>query len=531
MKSKLIVVLLTVLVLLVGCNTQETQTAINVRVVADDRGRDYQYFEPITVEQFLDEAEIEVGTLDRMSPQPWTQIYDGITITIVRVTEDGECQEVEIPYRQERRQAEGIADDEERVVQAGQNGLEEICYRLTFEDGELQSRAEISRTITIEPQNEIIYIAPTTELEPVSITGTLAYINNKNAWMMRGNSINKRPLTVTGDLDRQVFSLSADGRQLLIARTNDDEEPFGNQLWLIPDITVDEPALVPLIPQDVLYAAWMPEESNVISYSTAEPRDSQPGWSAANDFWRMRINPQTGEHISFTEILDRSTGGGPYGWWGMQYKWSPDGNYLAWIRADSVGLVNLESGELVDPPLLEYDFLNPLQDWSWRTTVSWSMDNSLIIATVHGPPYGNEPAETSTVFDIAVAAVDGSFSATIIEKTGIWAAPAYSPQVYNADDPFPIGYLAYLQAREWDESINGEYDLVIADRDGSNARVIFPPPGQPGIGGQFGELAWSPDGQQLGFIYLRNLWIVNVETGIAYQLTQDGGASKPVWAS
>lgn len=503
---------------------------MTVRVIADGRERVWQNFEPITVEQFLRESAvgIEVGPLDRMVPEPWTQIFDGVIITIVRVTEEQECEDFEVPYRQERRPTEGLEPGEERIGQAGQNGVEQICYRVTYEDGEQRDRVEISRIVTIGPQNEVVFVGPTTLLEPVSVPGTLVYINNGNAWMIRGNSTSKRPLTVSGDLDRRVFSISSDGRQLLVARENDDEAPLSNQLWLIPDVSAESPELLPLTPQDVLYAEWVPGETNTISYSTAEPRAAAPGWTALNDLLIMRIDPQTGEHINFTEVLDRSTNGGPYGWWGMQFDWSPDGNHLAWIRADAVGLVDLEEGQL-GTTLLDYDPLRTLSDWSWRTTVSWAMDSSLLVATVHGPPFGDEPGDASIIFDIAAAAVDGSFTTTVVEKTGVFSAPAYSPQVADPDSPFPRGYLAYLQARDWEESINGEYDLVVADRDGSNARVVFPPLGQPGLDPQIGDLAWSPDGRQLAFIYLKNLWIVDVETGVAHQLTQDLGASKPVW--
>lgn len=528
MTSKLLFVLLISLsILLAGCNTPQQQDPITVRVIADGRGRTYLNYDPVTVEQFLRDAEITLDPLDRMNPEPWTQIFDGITITIVRVVEEEVCEDVSVPYRQERVPVEGLSPEEERVGQAGRNGVQRICYRERIEDGVPRDRVEISRIETIAPQNEIIYIGPVTELEPVSFSGTLAYINNANAWVMRGGNTTKRLLTTTGDLDERVFSLSSDGKQLLFARQNEDETTFGNQLWFISDITLPDSEPIALMPRDVLYAEWVPDAGYTISYSTAEPRPSPPGWTASNDLLIMRINPQTGEHINVTEVLGRS-GGGLHGWWGMQFTWSPDGTKLAWIRADAVGLVDLENGEL-GAPLLEYAFLRTLSDWSWRTTVSWSMDSSLIIATVHGPPYGSEPPETSTIFNIAAADVGGTFQATLGERTGIWAAPSYSPHVNAPDNPFPRGYLAYLRARKWDESIRGEYDLVVADRDGSNARIVFPPSGQPGIGGQVGGLAWSPDGRQLALIYLHNLWIVNVETGVAHQLTQDGGASKPVW--
>ena len=74
-----------------------------------------------------------------------------------------------------------------------------------------------------------------------------------------------------------------------------------------------------------------------------------------------------------------------------------------------------------------------------------------------------------------------------------------------------------------------EYDLVVADRDGSNERVVYPAAGQPGLTANAPYLAWSPSGTQLAFIYGGNLWVVDVESGVAHQLTLDKGASSPIW--
>ena len=122
----------------------------------------------------------------------------------------------------------------------------------------------------------------------------------------------------------------------------------------------------------------------------------------------------------------------------------------------------------------------------------------------------------------------------MLKDAGIWAAPQYSPFINTPDSEFPQGYLAFLRARDAYNSINGEYDLVIADRDGSNARIIFPKPGQPGLTAQQSifqnqEFTWSPDGRQIAFTYQGNLWIIDVESEVAHQLTLDGGASNPVW--
>jgi Tol biopolymer transport system component len=247
----------------------------------------------------------------------------------------------------------------------------------------------------------------------------------------------------------------------------------------------------------------------------------------------MRIDPITGVEIDIEPIIDRSNGGGGLlGWWGTQYQWSPNGQYLAWIRADSVGLVDLETGDLgLSQPLLNFPLYSVSGEWSWRTTVSWSPDSTLLIATIHGPPVGSEREEFSPVFNIAATSVDHTFTVNIVERAGIWSSPRYSPEIQEPESPFVTGYIAFLRARNWESSVSGEYDLVVADRDGSNARIIFPEEGRPGlVAQQFAQdFTWSPDGRQLAFIYQGNLWMVDVESGVAHQLTLDGGASKPVW--
>jgi Tol biopolymer transport system component len=263
----------------------------------------------------------------------------------------------------------------------------------------------------------------------------------------------------------------------------------------------------------VLQAHWVPELDDTISYSTAEPSDTAPGWRAYNDLWVMRIDSQTGEALRIEEVVEASSFG-LYSWWGTNFNWSPNGRSLAWVRADSLGLVDIETGEF--NTLIEYPVFNTRQSWSWRATVSWSANNDLIATTIH-VPVGNYPPETSPAFSAAVVAVDGSFDTPIAENSGIWSSPQFS-----AD------HIAYLKARDPFNSINGEYDLMLADRDGSNVRRLFPEQSQqPGLTDQ--TFAWGPDGNRIAFIYQGNLWVVEIETGASHQLTLDGGASQPVW--
>jgi hypothetical protein len=131
----------------------------------------------------------------------------------------------------------------------------------------------------------------------------------------------------------------------------------------------------------------------------------------------MRIDLTTGD-LTIDEIIEPSTGGGGfYGWWGTNYRWSPDGQSVAWIRADSIGLIDLETNQL-SSSLLSYSVFSTSGNWSWRSSVSWSPNSALLAATVHGAPLGSEAPETSPAFDIAVTDVVGSF-AVVVEQAGM----------------------------------------------------------------------------------------------------------------
>jgi hypothetical protein len=187
-------------------------------------------------------------------------------------------------------------------------------------------------------------------------------------------------------------------------------------------------------------------------------------------------------------------------------------------------------------PLIEYPLFRTTQNWSWRADVSWSNDGQLIATTSHGAPIGGEPAEASPVFNTVIVDINNQYEATLVEGAGIWASPKFSNPRNLPESQFTSGYIAYWQAREPYNSINGEYNLMVADRDGSNSQVVFPKKDQVGMTTKdFGltpqDFVWSPDGTQIALIYQGNLWVIDVLSGVSHQLTFDGQSENPVWAN
>ena len=160
-------------------------------------------------------------------------------------------------------------------------------------------------------------------------------------------------------------------------------------------------------------------------------------------------------------------------------------------------------------------------DFVWVPSPAWSPDGQVLVTGVHGPPLGNERPEDSPAFPLVALPGDGSYSASLAARAGMWAEPRFSPAGSE---------LAYLQADEPLQSVNGRYRLTLMDRDGSNRRALFPPPEQPGLSAQ--PYTWSPDGQQIALVNPGPegaLLLVDTATGLAQQVT-DGQTSSPRWA-
>jgi hypothetical protein len=518
--------LLIILVLTTACRPEEEQ---EIRVFLDVGGEEHIVTRdrPITVGQVLEAEGIELGPDDRVNPSEFTTITDGLTITVVRVTIETQCENHVIPFDREILPNEAMEPGEEHLAQSGRNGALRVCYRVEIVNGVETDRVLIDEVVIEEPVDEIVFqgVEPP---PPVAIAGTLAYISNGNAWIMRGNSATKRPLTTDGGLDGKVFDLSPDGEKLVFTRAVEGASGFFNSIWVIMNTRRSQPEARELRPDNVLYAEWVPGVDSTLAYSTSDARPSSPGWQAKNDLWLITLDEVSAEVLQVLNLLEASSGG-LFGWWGTTFRWSPDGRQLAWARADGVGIADLNARRLVH--LFDFPVYNTYGDWAWVPTLSWSPEGGLLLTTVHGPPLGAEAAEDSPVFHIAVSSPHGEVQIEdLIPQAGIWASPQFSPLI--EDDMGNLsGYIAYLQARnglEVSSLGSQQYQLVVADRDGSNARVIFPNAGQAaGLAPQ--TVAWSPDARHIAFVFQGDLWIVDVTSGLAQRLTADRSASSPRW--
>ncbi|MBX3086110.1 MAG: G5 domain-containing protein [Anaerolineae bacterium] len=533
-------------VVLAGCQFgEQPANEIRVRVLVDGKQLALTTTDPLTVRQLLERNNISRGDLDRIDPDDFKLVEDNMTITIVRVRDETTCETQDVPYGNKELPTYDLKPAETRVMQAGAAGQARVCFNILYEDNVEKSRTQTSYTVTTEPQPQIVAVGiDNSPLEPREIPGLIAYLSGGQGYYIDGNTKKQGKLPTGENLDGKVFALSPDGRQLLYTRhkadaSSDLSSPCNdaNELWIL--LNTRDPNAEPVKIEtlfNVRTADWVPNQQNVFSYSTFTPRPAIPCLTALNDLILARVDPVSGGLMTATPVVPTNPMG-QYGSWGMNYAWAPEGNALAWANAESLGLVDLQKGEYVAMLTFPVFSTTLSQGWLWKPMLSWTADGAFLTATIHGKPYDNLPAETSPIFDIVLIQAGNVFQINpAVEQTGMWSTPRYSYLFRLGSDSALQGYQAFLKARTPLNSISSEYDIVIADRDGSNERVLFPGTGREGIKpinksiNDNSDFVWSPDVRQIAVVYQGDLYLVDVSTGNATRATLVGNVALPRWA-
>lgn len=482
-----------------------------------------------TVEEALQQAGLTIGDLDRSEPPLSALVKDGTQITLVRVRESFSVEQQIIPFERQTLRNEALPEGETRLIQAGVNGLQETTYRMIYENNQEISRSVVKTEVLTESQPEILMVGAQTSFQNIALPGRLVYLAGGNAWLMEGSSAERRPVVTLGDLDGRILRLSRDGLWLLFTRKSDVEGQI-NSLWAAR-LDPQAPLLIDLKIANVIhFADWVSNSTLRVAFSTVEPRSAPPGWQANNDL--NFISFSTTGWISRRDIVIQPNAGGVYGWWGTSFFWSPDGKSLAFSRPDGVGLVNLEDGSL--RTVLKVPPLQTFGDWAWTPGVSWSPDGQTLYTVQHPPQSGDpENAETSPLFELTGIPLGGGAPVALVNQTGMFAYPVVSPAQIRFGKEL-AAQVAFLQALFPTQSETSRYRLMIADRDGSDVRVLFPEEGAAGLNPQ--QVVWSPaalPGQDeaygIALIYQGDLWIINARSGAAFQLTGDGLTTHIDW--
>ncbi len=489
---------------LAACSPGSPALALSVDIQVDGQTSELSLPAGSSVREALAAAVIQLGDLDRVEPPLYTELSDGDQVRVIRVTEDFETEQAPLPFISRTLPNEALPVGEQRLIQNGANGLLETTYRLLYEDGELVSRTEVNSVVLTDPVEEIIMIGAQSPFSSVTIPGRLAFISAGNAWLLEGSSGFRRAVAITGDLDGHIFEVSPDGAWLLFTRDSSEEGEI-NELW-VASLDEGEQTLIDLgVGNIVHFAGWVPGAAYEIAFSTVEPADNPPGWQANNDLQTISFSGSGRSGSTHVVLSPRQDGF--YAWWGTSYAWSPQGAQLAFARPDGVGTVNLDADSL------DVWFTLPAyqtgSDWALIPGLSWRDDQSF---------YYVRFAVNPVTFSLQLAGEAGG--ELVADNVGMFAMPQAAP------DGSQVVYLrAFIPA----QSDLSAYELMVAAPDGGST-PLFPPEGAPGLQPQ--RVAWSPSsegGALIAFVYEGDLWVVNVVSGEAQQLTGDGLVGAVSW--
>jgi resuscitation-promoting factor RpfB len=484
----------------------------------------------VTVQDVLREQKLPLGDNDRAEPPLFAEIGRSTTITITRVLVKTDTATQSLPFSRQLVRDETYPQGQVRIVQLGTNGTVVITYTTTIENGVEAARRETGRKVTIQPRDEILAVGTQGSIGSTPISsGTIAYIANGNAWVMRYASGEKRPLTSSSDLDGRVFSLSLDGRYLLFTRAAGSSANTLNSLWVVETLVLgDAPRSLSL--KDVMSVQWSPD-SRTIAFSTGEKTVGAPGWKAHNDLGIAQLaltdkdpSPRTPMQVWL------ASDPAPYGWWGANIAWAPDGHAIAYAFASEVGVIEIDG---LTPPkpanpaprrtLKRFAPFRTGADWVWVPQVAWSPDSRFVISAVHAPLDNPDVASDDPTFEVWALARDGSLKAALAKQTGMWARPAWSPPDARGESS-----IAYGVALAPSNSEKSRYGIFVMDRDGGNKKQIFPQAKEEGLVTM--QMAWSPDARQLVAVRDNDLWLYDFQSAKWSQLTANGASSFPRWA-
>jgi resuscitation-promoting factor RpfB len=99
----------------VGCRSPVTLQQRQVTVRADGKEIALRT-EALTVREVLAEAGVSVGADDRVEPDLWVEVRDGMTIRVIRVQQEIIVEREIVPYLQQRIRSEALAAGEQKLL-------------------------------------------------------------------------------------------------------------------------------------------------------------------------------------------------------------------------------------------------------------------------------------------------------------------------------------------------------------------------------------------------------------------------------
>ena len=134
----------------------EIVTPKNVTLKVGDAKASKEEVPALTVAEALKDLDVAVDKDDRVNRREGATLDDGdkLVVTKVRTVKRQVTQDVD--FSTVEKADSDLYDDQSRTVRAGRDGSRDVLYRVTYENGELETRKTLRSTVNSEPVNAIV---------------------------------------------------------------------------------------------------------------------------------------------------------------------------------------------------------------------------------------------------------------------------------------------------------------------------------------------------------------------------------------
>lgn len=128
-----------------------------VTLTADGKTKKYNTASK-TLGEFFVENNISVSKHDRVSADLNEKIVDGMSVSIKRVVQKEETVTEKIEFKTVKKSSASLSTGKTKITQKGVNGEKTVTYKITYVDGEEESRDIIDEKIIKQPTDQIVLV-------------------------------------------------------------------------------------------------------------------------------------------------------------------------------------------------------------------------------------------------------------------------------------------------------------------------------------------------------------------------------------
>jgi len=214
--------------------------AVTVSILVDGENKIIEVRPNSTVAQALSAASVSLGIDDVISCDPNTIVYDGMEITVQRISYSDYTVDEVLPYQQIRQETNELYKGETRLQTPGQNGVLTHYYQNTVVDGIVTQTREIGYNITTPAVDEVVLVGtkPRVKQSPAKGSGK-SQLTVPASVSLDGNGIPKnysnvitgRACAYTGGGNTSTGKSAAPG----YVAVNPNIIPYGTQMYIVSE--------------------------------------------------------------------------------------------------------------------------------------------------------------------------------------------------------------------------------------------------------------------------------------------------------